>query len=159
MGSCEDDDRFWERTALEDMTDSQWEALCDGCGRCCLQKLEDIDTAQIYFTDIACQLLDLKTCRCGSYSNRFSLVPDCTQVRPLTAEKKAWLPPTCAYKLLADQQPLPQWHPLISGDPQSVHLAGISVCNTAVSENEVASSSYQEHIIEFPETESEKTEH
>ncbi len=140
---------FWETTPLDDMSDEQWESLCDGCGRCCLQKLEDIDTGDVYFTRIACRLLDHDTCRCHSYAERFGHVHDCTMVRPLTAEKKQWLPETCAYRLLADQQPLPEWHPLVSGTQASVHSAGVSVRHLAVSENDVPVSRYEEFVISF----------
>jgi len=141
---------FWERLTLDELDDVQWESLCDGCGRCCLQKLEDQDTGKIFFTDIVCHMLDCSSCRCRDYTARFSHVPDCTQVRPLTDEKIHWLPVTCAYRLLAEGKKLPSWHPLISGDEQSVHAAGISIGRIATSENNVPLALYHEHIIQFP---------
>ncbi len=140
---------FWRDKSLEEMTDTEWESLCDGCGRCCLQKLEDIETAEIHFTAIACKLLNLQTCRCSDYTNRFQSVPDCTLVRPLTDKKRAWLPDSCAYKLLDSGQPLPEWHPLLSNDPNSVFEAGISVRDFAVSEENVDQSDYPEYVIQW----------
>lgn len=142
-------DPFWEYTALEDMDEQQWESLCDGCGRCCLQKLEDSDTGDVYFTSVACRMLDLVTCRCKDYPNRRSLVPDCTMVRPLTPEKQQWLPESCAYRRLAAGKALPAWHPLVSGDADSVHRAGISVGEYARDETSVPLKDYQQHIIHF----------
>lgn len=144
-------ERFWESTALDELTDTQWEALCDGCGRCCLQKLEDEDTGDIHFTGIACRQLSLQQCRCKDYSNRFDLVADCTNVRPLTEQKVQWLPATCAYRLLAEKKPLFDWHPLVSGDPATVHTAGVSVREFAVSEDSVPLEEYPTYIIEFYE--------
>lgn len=140
---------FWQTIALDDMSDAQWESLCDGCGRCCLQKLEDADSGEIFFTNIACRLLVLGTCRCSDYADRFRHVSDCTQVRPLDEKKVRWLPDTCAYRLLAEKKPLPHWHPLVSGDKESVHKAGVSVRNYAVSETQVDRRNYEEHIIHF----------
>ena len=111
---------FWETTSLNDMTDAQWESLCDGCGRCCLQKLEDEDSGEVHFTRVSCKLLDTDSCRCTNYSKRFSHVPDCLSLRPLTEEKISWLPDSCAYAKLSLGKPLESWHPLISGDPESV---------------------------------------
>lgn len=116
---------FWEKP-LSDLTRAEWEQLCDGCGRCCLVKLEDEDTGAIYHTSVACKLLDQQSCRCGDYPRRRRYVPDCVR---LTLEKLAdipWLPPTCAYVLRFRGKPLPPWHPLISGDPESVSRAGVS---------------------------------
>ena len=147
---------FWESKSLDGMSDAEWESLCDGCGRCCLQKLEDSDSGEVYFTSIACRLLDCSTCRCTDYENRQSEVPDCTMVRPITAEKLNWLPPTCAYKRLAAGQPLPDWHPLITGDPQSVHDAGVSVKFWAVPESSVEVADYQDYLIDFEEADAER---
>jgi len=141
--------RFWEKLSLDQMSDEQWESLCDGCGRCCLQKLEDIDSGSIYFTQVSCRLLDINSCRCRSYADRFNYVPDCTQVRPLTPQKLSWLPTSCAYRLIAENKPLPQWHPLISGDKQTVHTAGISVREIALCETKVDVSEYQQYVIHF----------
>lgn len=118
------DQPFWRRKALADMTRDEWESLCDGCGRCCLIKLEDADTGDIYFTDVTCRLLDQETCRCSAYSRRTTLVPDCVILDPANVHKLSWMPSTCAYRLLAEGKDLPVWHPLVSGDPDSVHDAG-----------------------------------
>lgn len=144
-----DEKPFWEVKALDDMSDSEWESLCDGCGRCCLQKLEDEDTGQIHFTRISCRLLDTNSCQCSDYSNRFDEVPDCLSVRPITAEKLSWLPVTCAYRKLSQGQGLDNWHPLVSGDPESVKLAGISVSGRCISEQFVPLSEIYSHIIEL----------
>jgi len=141
--------RFWETLSLDEMSQQQWESLCDGCGRCCLHKLEDTDSGSVFFTRVACRLLDIKTCRCSAYKDRRQHVPDCTQVRPLTAEKMSWLPESCAYRLLANNNPLPAWHPLESGSKDTVHDAGISVRGIALSETEVDDHQYEEHVIYF----------
>ncbi len=118
---------FWRSKPLEAMSDREWESLCDGCGRCCLVKLEDEDTGEIAYTDVGCTLLDSDTCRCRNYENRQTLVPDCVRLTPATVTTLSWLPPTCAYRLLAEGRDLYWWHPLVSGDPETVHTAGISV--------------------------------
>lgn len=117
---------FWEKP-LSDLTRAQWEKLCDGCGRCCLVKLEDEDTGAIHHTSIACKLLDQESCLCGDYKHRREHVPDCIRLTLAKLQTIKWLPPTCAYVLRNEGKPLPPWHPLISGDPDSVHRAGISV--------------------------------
>lgn len=113
------------------MSHDEWESLCDGCGRCCLHKLEDEDDGRIYYTRAACSLLDIKSCRCKDYANREKLMPDCLQLSIDNAQYFDWLPETCAYRLLAEGEPLPEWHPLITGDPDSVIKAGISVRHIA----------------------------
>ncbi len=118
---------FWRTTALEAMTPGQWESLCDGCGRCCLVKLEDEDTGAIHATDVACRLFDAGTCRCRDYANRTTVVPDCVGLTPEAVRTLKWLPPTCAYRLVAAGKDLPHWHPLVSGRAESVVEAGISV--------------------------------
>ncbi|TCT03540.1 YcgN family cysteine cluster protein [Aquabacter spiritensis] len=118
---------FWRRKALAEMSAPEWESLCDGCGRCCLVKLEDEDTAAIAYTDVACRLFDAGTCRCTDYPDRQAKVPDCVRLTPEAVGTLSWLPPTCGYRLVADGKDLPWWHPLVSGDPQTVHAAGISV--------------------------------
>lgn len=138
---------FWNEKRLDEMSDSEWESLCDGCGRCCLQKLEDTESGEIVFTRIGCRLLDQDTCRCKDYENRLQQVPDCTMVRPLTEEKCSWLPDTCAYKLLATGQQLPPWHPLVSGRQESVVEAGISVLPFVVPESYVEEDRYPEFVI------------
>ena len=131
-----DSDRFWEKVALEDMSSKQWEALCDGCGKCCLHKLEDEETGEVYACNVACKLLDTETCRCQDYAHRRQRVPGCTVLTPDKIEEFHWLPVSCAYRLLAEGNPLPQWHPLISHDSQSVHNAGISIGGRAINEDE-----------------------
>ncbi len=128
-------DRFWENLSLEEMSEKQWESLCDGCGKCCLHKLEDEETGEVYVCNVACKLLNTETCRCQDYAHRKQFVPDCTVLTPDKIEEFHWLPTSCAYRLLAENKPLPQWHPLISHDPQSVHNAGISIGGRVISED------------------------
>ena len=138
---------FWRTVPLPDMTDAQWESLCDGCGRCCLNKLEDWDTGMIAVTRVACRLLDGETCRCRDYENRMASVPECIQLTPSRIDDLGWLPESCAYRLVADGHDLPDWHPLVSGDPDSVHEAGISVRGWTVSEVEVPVEAWEDHLI------------
>lgn len=127
-------DAFWVLKSLEDLTSSEWEALCDGCGRCCLHKLEDEDTGEVFYTRVACRQLDLGTCRCKSYADRTAKVPGCIDLKA-TPDAMAWLPSTCAYRLRQQGESLPIWHPLVSGDLDSVHMAGISIRHLAVPES------------------------
>ncbi len=127
---------FWQVKKLNQMTVQEWESLCDGCGQCCLNKIEDIDSGEIAFTNVACKLLDIKSCRCSDYNNRQDKVPDCVALTPDTAANLPWLPESCAYKRLANGLPLENWHPLISGNINSIHEAGISVRKNAISEEE-----------------------
>jgi hypothetical protein len=124
---------FWQTKPLTELADHEWESLCDGCGRCCLHKLEDEDTEELLFTQVACRLLDIDTCRCTRYRKRSKLVPDCLSLRQ-GFKQFHWLPSTCAYRLLYEGKPLPEWHPLVSGRAESVHEAGISVRGLAISE-------------------------
>ena len=140
-------DNFWQTQSLAQMTATQWESLCDGCGRCCLHKIEDEDTNKIYFTDVACRYLDEETCQCQHYGTRQALVPDCLTIHPDWGEKFNWLPQTCAYRLLSEGKPLFDWHPLISGDKNSVHLAGISIRGRAFRDDKIASKEMYKHII------------
>jgi uncharacterized cysteine cluster protein YcgN (CxxCxxCC family) len=123
---------FWKTKTLAQMTRTEWESLCDGCGQCCLHKLEDADTADFYVTDLSCHMLNPQTCRCRDYANRFHFVPDCVQLTAAKVPETPWLPETCAYRLIADGKDLDWWHPLVSGDPETVHKAGISVRGEAV---------------------------
>ncbi|MDW4497114.1 YcgN family cysteine cluster protein [Sulfitobacter sp. D35] len=143
--------RFWDRKPLKKMNAREWEALCDGCGKCCLNKLEDEDSGEVALTRVACRLLDDATCRCAHYETRHQFVPDCIVLRPDTIENHAyWLPRTCAYRLLWEGRPLPDWHPLISGTAQSVHDAGVSVRDATLSEFDVPEDEWEDHIIEEP---------
>lgn len=128
---------FWEDKTLEELDADEWEALCDGCGRCCLTKLEDVDTGAVYYTDVACTLLDLDSCRCRDYPNRSARVPDCLRLSATAVHGYDWLPQTCAYRLRAWGLPLPDWHPLRSGDPAGARHAGWSACGFAVSEDQL----------------------
>jgi uncharacterized protein len=118
---------FWKTKTLDEMTEQEWESLCDGCGRCCLVKLEEEDVGAIHFTDIGCTLLDGEACRCKDYDNRQSRVPDCVRLTPDAVRQLSWLPPSCAYRLVNEKKPLAAWHPLVSLRAESVHEAGISV--------------------------------
>lgn len=143
--------RFWERKALKNMSQPEWEALCDGCGKCCLNKLEDEDTGHVELTRVACRLFDDGTCRCGQYEIRHQFVPECIVLTPSNIDDHAyWMPQTCAYRLLWEDKPLYDWHPLISGTAQSVHDAGVSVKDRTVPEFEVHEDDWEDHIIEEP---------
>ena len=125
---------FWEEKSLADLSLTEWEALCDGCGKCCLHKLEDEDTGKLFHTNIACRLLDLETGRCARYSDRFRWVPDCVQLTPAEVARVNWLPSTCADRLCKEGKSLPDWHPLRTHDPDSTRKAGMSVCGWAMPE-------------------------
>ena len=141
---------WWQSKSLAEMSPQEWESLCDGCGRCCLLKLEDPDNGQIDFTDVACRLLDCQTCRCQDYARRTEKVPDCVVLRPETLDDLAFMPSTCAYKVLADGGELAWWHPLVSGRRESVHEAGISVRGRVVPEARVADADLEDHIVAWP---------
>ncbi|SDJ67794.1 hypothetical protein SAMN05216212_0664 [Microbulbifer yueqingensis] len=138
---------FWQRKTLAEMSDSEWESLCDGCGRCCLHRLEDADTGEIHTTNVACRLLDTHSCRCSDYPNRKREVPDCIQLRVSDLADFHWLPRTCAYRALSEGRSLEDWHPLVSGRAESVHEAGISVQDCVVSEDLVHPDDFEEHIV------------
>lgn len=136
---------FWETKKLAEMTVGEWESLCDNCGQCCLHKLEDEDTGQIAFTSVACNLIDLDTCRCTRYSERTRLVPECLDLKQHDFAGYNWLPATCAYRLLSDGESLPAWHPLVSGNAESVKDAGASISSYAMKEADV--DDLEDHII------------
>jgi uncharacterized cysteine cluster protein YcgN (CxxCxxCC family) len=138
-------ERFWQTKSLADMSQAEWESLCDGCGRCCLHKLQDADSGELFYTNVACRLLDLNSARCTRYALRTRLMPDCIQLQPAQLEQFTWLPGTCAYRLLAEGKELPDWHPLVSGDPLSVQRAGVSIRGWAVSEQQVHD--LEDHVI------------
>lgn len=140
-------ERFWERFTLDELTDAEWEALCDGCGRCCLMKMEDPDSGEVALLDVACGLLDTESCRCSDYEHRFERVPECTQLTRENLPAFDWLPGSCAYRRMAEGRGLAGWHPLIAGNTQRMHRKGISVKGIAVSENEVDEEDFEDHII------------
>lgn len=139
---------FWKTKALDEMTTAEWESLCDGCGRCCLHKLRDEVTEEVSFTNVACHLLDLHSCACGDYARRQQKVPDCVALTPQALEEIDWLPPSCAYRRLAEGRDLAWWHPLVSGDQQTVHTAGVSVRGRAISERHAGP--LEHHMVEWP---------
>ncbi len=143
-----DGQKFWKTKQLEDMSPQEWESLCDGCGRCCLHKLRDDDTQALSFTNVACRLLDPDTCRCSKYENRRRFVPDCVSLTPATVREIDWLPPSCAYRRIAEGKDLAWWHPLVSGDPETVHRAGISARGRFVSERWAGP--LEHHIVDWP---------
>ncbi len=141
--------KFWETVPLGQMTEAEWEALCDGCGKCCLNKLEDIDTGELLFTRVACRLFDDATCRCSNYAERKTLVPECVVLTPETLDEIAyWMPETCAYRRLHEGRALPRWHPLITGDCHSTHRAGISMLGKTVSEQSLDVEAWEDYPLE-----------
>ncbi len=143
-------ERYWETKALSDMTKQEWEQLCDGCGKCCLHKLEDADSGDVYYTRVACRLLDIDTCRCSNYPQRQALVPDCLSLTPDGVSQFDWLPGSCAYRKLARGEALEWWHPLVSGRPETVHEAGVSVRDVAVPEHTVDAVDFEDFVIGQP---------
>lgn len=141
---------FWKRKSLEELTEAEWESVCDGCGLCCLLKLEDADSGARAITRVACKLLDLRRCRCKDYARRHDLVPDCVSLSARKVAEIDWLPDTCGYRLIAEGKDLAWWHPLVSGDRNSVHRAGISVRRWAVSETEIPAYAVRKFIMRSP---------
>jgi uncharacterized protein len=142
---------FWQTKTLDEMTPEEWESLCDGCGRCCLVKLEDEDTGDLHHTDVACRLFDGDSCRCRDYAKRSATVPDCVTLTPREVRTLRWLPPTCAYRRIHEGKGLADWHPLVSGDPETVVAAGISVRGRVhASEDDVGVAAMQRRIRTWP---------
>ena len=142
---------FWKTKTLEEMSDAEWESLCDGCARCCMIKLEDEDSGEVHYTAIVCDLLELEQCRCTRYPERHALVPDCVVLTPDRALDFAWLPTTCAYRRIAEGKDLAAWHPLVSGRAETVHEAGISVRGKVVPESAVHEDAAEEMIVTWVE--------
>jgi len=138
--------RFWEEKPLAKLSKDEWESLCDGCGKCCLHKLEDEETGQVFPTNVACRLLDRRESRCKDYANRKTYVPDCVRLNPNKLHELDWLPSTCAYRLVAHGEPLPEWHHLISGSRETVHSAGMSTRGWTVSEDEAGELEF--HLVD-----------
>ncbi|NSZ16095.1 YcgN family cysteine cluster protein [Agrobacterium vitis] len=143
---------YWKTKRLDEMNTVEWEALCDGCGLCCLNKLEDWESGEVVFTSVACRLLDGESCRCKDYPNRQATVPDCIQLTPDQVEDIAWLPPSCGYRLVHEGRDLYWWHPLVSGDPETVHQAGISARGRTVSEEHVSVEDFEDYLCDWPMT-------
>jgi uncharacterized cysteine cluster protein YcgN (CxxCxxCC family) len=150
MSAMSADQPFWKTKPLADMTAAEWESLCDGCGRCCLNKLEDEDTGEFLYTRAACKLLDIKTCRCTDYAHRGERVADCVALTPRNVGELGWLPVTCAYRLLDEGKPLAWWHPLVSGRPETVAEAGITVTHGAYSEEGITVDELVDHLWRLP---------
>ena len=140
---------FWKTKTFAQMSKQQWEQLCDGCGLCCLHKLENADTGQVSYTDVACRLLDIKTCRCKKYTQRKKLVPDCVILKPEDISRFKWLPRTCAYRLISEGKDLYPWHPLVSNSDHSIHSNNISVKDKVISERDAGD--LEDHIIDISE--------
>ncbi|MHA6289208.1 YcgN family cysteine cluster protein [Maricaulis sp. CAU 1757] len=141
---------FWTVKSLEEMSPAEWESLCDGCGKCCLVQLEDEDSGVRLKTDIACRLYDCEGGGCRDYANRKAKVPDCVILTPQSVRELDWMPKTCAYRLIAEGRDLFDWHPLITGDPDSTDKAGMSVRGQVISEDEFDSDDWGEHIVLWP---------
>ena len=138
---------FWKEKDLTDLSKKEWESLCDGCAKCCLYRLEDEDTRRIYFTNVHCRLLDTQTGRCTDYANRSTRVPDCVTITPDVLTDPYWLPRSCAYRLLAEGDDLPAWHPLLTGDPLSVVRAGHRVCDRTICEDDA--DELESHLVDW----------
>jgi uncharacterized protein len=143
------DMNFWQTKTLAEMSQNEWESLCDGCGKCCLHKLEDEGTGKVFYTSVACRLLNLNTCRCTQYPERTFLVPECLDLKQHTFAELGWLPATCAYRLVSQGDELPGWHPLVSGKPSSVIDAGVSIRSFAVAESQA--DDLEDHVIAWLE--------
>lgn len=140
---------FWEKYSIHELSQAEWEALCDGCGICCLVKLQDEDTNEVIYTKLACQLLDCQTGHCQDYNNRKRLVPDCQQLTPTLLKQSDWLPSTCGYRRLYEKKPLPTWHPLLTGTDKTVKQAGQSVAGRCRSEKGIEADDWEEYVIKW----------
>lgn len=141
---------FWKSKTLGEMTEAEWESLCDGCGKCCLAGIEDEDTGQIFLTDVACKLFDSGLCRCSNYENRQKIVSDCVKLTPENVPELYWLPKTCAYRLVDQKRDLFWWHPLVSGDPDTVHQANVSVRGKTRPEGRLKTAGLLKRIKKWP---------
>ena len=141
--------QFWKTTPLEQLNKDQWESLCDGCGKCCVLKLEDVDTGDIHYTDVGCKLLDCQTAKCTNYADRKKYVPDCVLLTPTNLSLLSWMPESCAYKLIHEKKDLPFWHPLMTGNPDSTLIAGKSVATHVVPEHTVDEDALPDHIKDW----------
>lgn len=142
-------ERFWETRTLSEMSREEWESLCDGCAKCCLHKLEDEDTGEVFFTRVVCRYLDQDKCSCTVYNDRTRLVPDCLKLEPGNFEHLTWLPGTCAYRLLSEGRPLPIWHPLLNGGRKAMENAGQTVSGKVISEEYVHAEGYEDHLVDW----------
>lgn len=149
MQNCntDDDQPFWQRKRLDEMDHAEWESLCDGCGRCCMLKLEDEDTDIVYMTRLSCKLLNIGQCRCSDYENRHERVPDCLSLTPEMVDELGWLPQTCAYRLISEGSDLAWWHPLVSGSAATVHEAGVSVRDWAIPETAARAEELHKYLV------------
>ncbi|MDH5434546.1 MAG: YcgN family cysteine cluster protein [Gammaproteobacteria bacterium] len=141
-------DKFWQRIPLQELNEEQWESLCDGCCQCCAHKLEDEDTGEIFKTNVVCEYLDTEQCHCRVYPERHQYVPDCIKITPQNAGELPWVPETCSYRLLAHGKPLPEWHPLLTGQKASTGLAGKSVSGKVISEADINEDDMEDFIVE-----------
>ena len=139
---------FWREKTLSDMNRQEWESLCDGCGKCCLHKLEDDETGEVHYTDVACRFLDPETIQCGKYLTRQRYVGNCVVMTPELLDTLPWMPSTCAYRLLYEGKDLPAWHPLVAGNPEAIHRAGASVKGRVVDEREAGD--FEDHLVKWP---------
>jgi uncharacterized cysteine cluster protein YcgN (CxxCxxCC family) len=140
---------FWQTKSLSEMSTTEWESLCDSCAKCCLHKLEDEDTGEVFHTDVVCRLLDLNSCQCRDYEDRFTQVPVCFKLTPDNLHHQTWLPASCAYRLLFEGKTLPEWHHLVSGNNQSVHISGNSIKGKAVMEQSVQLDDMEHRIVHW----------
>jgi len=140
---------FWKTKKLSEMTPAEWESLCDGCGKCCLFKLEDEDDGKVYYTNIVCKLIDLKTCRCTRYDQRTELVPTCLELNSENVFQLTWMPKTCAYRLLAEGKDLYWWHHLVSGSFETVHKVGVSIRGKVEMEDTIPEEDWEDHVVDW----------